>query len=201
MTPVTRPLGFERGLTVVAGVIAVLAGAGGLASGAGWLGASHARRPVLEPLAIAWLAGNWRLAVLGTFALGLLLFTVGSWWVARSLRPEERPDMHLEQDGTGITTDITVAASALAEAIQADAASVTGVRRARARMVCHGSPTVPLTPALRLTLSLRTGTDLRQVWTELEDGVLARARQSLEVDALPTAIRLELDKAAPERVS
>jgi len=55
-------------------------------------------------------------------------------------------------------------------------------------------------PNLRLTLSLQEGTDVRHVWEELDGKVLSRARRALGVEALPTAIRLRLDRAARQRV-
>lgn len=64
------------------------------------------------------------------------------------------------------------------------------------RLVGH-----PGRPGLRLTLWLREGADVREVWSELDSRVLARARESLGIDPLPTAVRIELDTAARQRVS
>ena len=55
-------------------------------------------------------------------------------------------------------------------------------------------------PVVRLQLWLRDGTDVRNVYYELDTRVLARARDSLGVSSLPAAIRIELDAAAPIRV-
>ncbi|MPZ65589.1 MAG: hypothetical protein GEU83_08745 [Pseudonocardiaceae bacterium] len=78
--------------------------------------------------------------------------------------------------------------------MRADADTVTGVHRVRVRLVGD-----PERPGLRLTLSLREGTDLRQVWSELDSLVLARAREALGVTTLRTAVRIELDAVARQR--
>jgi hypothetical protein len=78
--------------------------------------------------------------------------------------------------------------------VRADAETVTGMHRARVRLLGD-----PEHPGLRLTLSLHEGADLRQVWSELDTRVLARAREALGVTTLPTAVRIELDAAARQR--
>ncbi|MGH3999054.1 MAG: alkaline shock response membrane anchor protein AmaP, partial [Pseudonocardiaceae bacterium] len=87
-------------------------------------------------------------------------------------------------------------ASAIADALRADTETVTGVNRARARMV--GTTAAP---AVRLELWLEDGADVRNVYHDLDAQVLTRARDSLGVQSLPTAIRIELDTVAPARVS
>jgi hypothetical protein len=66
------------------------------------------------------------------------------------------------------------------------------VRRARARLVGTDEA-----PALRITLWLADDADIRAVLARLHDEVLAVARTSLGISALPTAVRLELDTSAP----
>ena len=90
---------------------------------------------------------------------------------------------------------MTVTGAAIAAAVQSDAEQVTGVTKARVRSVGDSAR-----PALRLSLWLRQGTDVRRVWEELDSTVLARARESLEVRTLPTAVRLELDAEDGQRV-
>ncbi len=80
--------------------------------------------------------------------------------------------------------------------MRADAETITGVSRARARMV--GTTAIPV---LRLDLWLEDGTDVRDVYRNLDTGVLTRARDSLGVKAMTTTVRIELDAAAPPRVS
>ena len=191
-TSVGRALGFERAVVVVVGFAALLAGALALVVGAGWLGVHRARRPVLDPMLVQWWHDHRQLALVIAIVLGLVLVVVGLWWTARALRPEARPDMRLESGDGG---DLTVASSALVEAVRADAESVTGVKRARVRMAGDLRR-----PNLRLTLGLQEGTNVRHVWDELDDKVLSRARAALETEVLPTAIRLELDRAPRQRV-
>jgi hypothetical protein len=191
-TPAARGLGFERGVVVLVGVVALVAGVASLVVSTGWLGVFRAQRPVLDPLAVQWVRDSPQIAVPAAIVLGIVLVVLGLWWVVRALRPEARPDMRLERAQDG---DLTVAAAALTEAVRADAETISGVTRARVRMA--GSEQ---RPALRLTLSLQEGTNVRQVWEELDGKVLARARQALGTDPVPTAIRLRLDRAPRPRV-
>ncbi|WHT21570.1 alkaline shock response membrane anchor protein AmaP [Crossiella sp. CA-258035] len=189
---VARSARAERVLTGGAGVLAMLLGAGALVLGSGWLGAGRAARPVLDPMIRDWLLAH-RPWVLGVgIALGLLVLVLGLRWVVRSLRPETRPDLRL--DGFG-RSRVMITSSAFAEAVRADAAGVDGVSRAHARLV--GSVE---RPALRLSLWLAEGTDVRAVWQQLDETVLSRARACLGVETLPTAVRLELDSARRQRV-
>ncbi|GAA0541270.1 hypothetical protein GCM10011581_37330 [Saccharopolyspora subtropica] len=191
-TPTGRALGFERVVVVVLGLLALLAGAAALVVGAGWLGAFRAQRPLADPLLVAWVQDHPEWAVPVAIVLGLVLFGFGLWAAARALRPEPRPDMPLERGDDG---SLTVASAALTDAVRADAERVTGVSRARVRMAGSAHR-----PSLRLTLSLQEGTNVRHVWDELDSKVLARARETLGVEVLPTAIRLQLDRAPRQRV-
>ncbi|KFU77513.1 hypothetical protein SAMN04489729_2134 [Amycolatopsis lurida] len=183
-----RSTGTERILTVLIGLLALLGGAAALVVGAGWLGTHRAGRPLVDPIALDWLSRHAVASRLGAIVLGVLLLWLGLWWFFRSLRPEGRPDLELDDD-------LVVTASAISEAVRADAETVDGVGRARVRAVGDKE-----NPALRITLWLVEGTDLKRVWEQLDSTVLARARESLGVDVLPTAVRIELDTAAPQRV-
>lgn len=191
-TPAGRSAAFERGVVVVIGLLAVLAGAAAVVVSTGLLGTNRARRPVLDPLALQWWRENPQIAYPIAIVGGLLLLCLGLWWLLRAMRPEQRPDVRLEQSSGG---RLTVTSNALTEAVRADAEEVTGVTRARARMA--GSDQAP---SLRLTLSLQEGTNVRDVWDELDEKVLARARGALGTDTLPTSIRLRLDRAPRQRV-
>jgi hypothetical protein len=183
-----RSSGTERILTVLIGLVALLGGVAALVVGAGWLGRYRGQRPLLDPIALDWLGRNVLTARIGALVLGLLLLALGLWWFFRSLRPEGRPDLELSDD-------LVVTSSAISEAIRADAETIDGISRARVRAVGDSE-----NPALRITLWLREGTDLKRVWEQFDGTVLTRARESLGVDVLPTAIRLELDTTAPQRV-
>lgn len=183
-----RSTGTERILTVLIGLLALLGGAAVVAVGAGWLGTYRANRSLVDPIALDWLSRNALASRLGAIVLGVLLLWLGLWWFFRSLRPEGRPDLELDDD-------LVVTSSAISEAVRADAETIDGVGRARVRAVGDSD-----NPALRITLWLSEGTDLKRVWEQLDLTVLARARESLGVDVLPTAVRLELDTGAPQRV-
>jgi hypothetical protein len=155
----------------------------------GVLGAGRAARPVLDPLVVEALRAQPVLTRIVAVAVGLALAVLGVVWAARSLRPESRPDLQL---AGGPDTRIVVEATAVAEAVGQQAAALPGVGRARARLVGPEQR-----PALRLTLWLADDADVRAVLAALEDRVLAPARESLELDALPVAVRLELDAVAP----
>lgn len=188
---VARSARLDRITIGVIGALAAAAGGAALVVGAGWLGTARAGRPLADPIALQWLSDNQLLAQLVALAAGVALVVFGLWWVLRTLRPQPQPNLVLEATGPGLV----VTAQAIAEAIRADAESVTGVAEARARVVRVGR-----TPALRLQLWLRHGADVRTVWSELDQQVLARARDSLGVEAIPTAIRLELGSADKQRV-
>ncbi|MBB4684714.1 alkaline shock response membrane anchor protein AmaP [Amycolatopsis jiangsuensis] len=187
-----RSYGAERTLTCLVGAVAVLAGAAALVVGMGWLGRFRGHRPVLDPIAMDWLHGHVLYARIGAIVLGVLLLVLGLWWLLRSLRPERHPDLRLDETPGA---ELTVTSGALAGAVRTDAEQVEGVTRARVRSVGTDAE-----PALRITLWLGEGTEVRRVWEDLEGHVLTRARESLGVDTLPTAVRLELDTAGAARV-
>lgn len=191
-TPIGRGAGFERSAVTLLGLLSLLVGVAALVVGSGVLGTFRSQRPVADPLVVQWLRDNARLAAVIGLVAGLVLLVLGLWWLVRAMRPEPRPDFRLEKSDSG---DLDVTSGALANAVRADAEQVPGVKRARVRMA--GSDR---SPSLRLTLSLQEGTNIRHVWEELDEKVLARARQSLGRETLPTAIRLQLDRAPKQRV-
>jgi hypothetical protein len=182
----------ERVLTSFVGLLALAGGALALVVGFGVLGEWRGRRPLLDPMALEWLGGHATPARIVAIVLGVLLLVLGLRGTLRSLRPEPRPDVDLDRTEGA---ELVVTAAAISGAVQADAEQLDGVSRARVRAV--GSRTAP---ALRVTLWLHEGTDLKSVWEDLDARVLTRARESLGLDVLPTAVRLELDTSAPKRV-
>jgi hypothetical protein len=179
----------ERTLTFLAGAAGLLGGVAVLLVGYGVFGEFRGRRPVLDPIAVDWLGTRAMPAKIVAIVLGVLLVVLGLRWFFRSLRPEGRPDLVLQE------SELTVTATAIANAVRADAEGVAGVSKAQVRSVGDAA-----NPALRLTVSLCEGADLKKVWRELDTRVLARARESLGVEKLPTAVRIELDAAARQRV-
>ncbi|MGX7826739.1 alkaline shock response membrane anchor protein AmaP [Actinokineospora sp. 24-640] len=178
----------ERGLTGIVGLLALIAGIGALVVGAGWLGTFRARTSVLDPAAVAVITERPLLSRLVAIGVGVMFLVVGVWLAVRALRPETHPDLALEED-------LTVTSGAIAAAIGADAERVDGVDRAKATVVGDREA-----PALRLSLWLAEGCDVKNVWRQLDESVLRRARDSLGVASLPTAVRVELGAAGRTRV-
>ena len=192
---VARSAGGDRTLTIVLGLVLVAASVLALLVGYGVFGSFRAQRPVIDPMIVEWVSTHATAARWIAIGIGIVLFLIGLWWTLRSLRPEPRPDVSLsELPGERLTVEH----AAICDAVRHDAELIDGVSRARARLVG-----TPQKPALRLSLTLVEGTDVRDVWADLDGRVLARAREAFAVSALPTAVRLELDASSsptPARV-
>ncbi|MGH3935720.1 MAG: alkaline shock response membrane anchor protein AmaP [Pseudonocardiaceae bacterium] len=188
-----RAAGAQRTLVGLIGFLVLVAGVAVVLAGSGLLGANRAARPVLDPLAVDLLRANQTLARVVSIAAGVVLLVLGLLWVTRAVKPESHPNLLLDASPDH---RLEVSASAIADALRADAETVAGVSRARARMV--GTIAVP---AVRLELWLEDGADVRNVYHDLDSRVLTHARDSLGVHSLPTAIRIELDTVAAARVS
>lgn len=189
----TRRTGAQRTLVGFIGLLGLAAGAAALIVGSGWLGVNRAARPVLDPLILDAMRTHQVLARALAIVAGAVLLILGLLWAVRALSPERRPDLLLDSSPG---SRLQISASAITDAMAADAETITGVNRARARMV--GTTAVPV---VRLSLWLEEGTDVREVYLDLDRRVLARARDSLGVQSLATAVRIELDAVAAARVS
>ncbi len=190
---VARSAGTERTLTTLLALVALAGGIVVLLVGTGALGSARAGRSLVDPIAVDVLRANRSLVLALAIVAGLLLVLLGLWWALRSLRPEPKPDLVLDGSrGTGLT----VSSGAVSEAVRADAETVPGVQRARVRLVGDTD-----NPALRITLWLQQGSDVRDIWNGLDTRVLSRARDALGVERLPAAVRIELDAAEGSRVS
>jgi hypothetical protein len=196
---IARSIAGERTLAVVFGFL--LLAAGGLVTllSYGVFGTARAGRPLLDPMIVEALDAQPLVTRLVAIGGGLLLAVLGLVWAAHALRPERRPDLVLDRgvpDGgvpdSGADTSIVVSAAAAAEAVAAQASALPGVGRARARLV--GTEAAP---AVRITLWLADDADVRDVLARLDTEVLATARGSLGLTALPAAVRLELDHLQP----
>lgn len=183
---VARSAAGDRSIVALIGLVLLAAGVGVALLSYGVFGVARSGRPLLDPIAVAAVAADpllWRgVAIVG----GLLLAVFGLAWVARSVRPEPRPDMRLAD---GPDTTILVSSAALGEAVAGQAGALPGVARARARLV--GSAAAP---ALRVTLWLADDADVRAVLRGLHDEVVATARAAFELPVLPVAVRLELER-------
>jgi hypothetical protein len=182
---IARSAAGERTLAVVVGLLLLAAGTLVALLSYGVFGTARAGRPLMDPMIVEVLRAQPLVARLLAIAGGLLLAVLGLVWTAHSLRPERRPDLVLDSD---TDTAIVVSAAAAAEAVAAQAAALPGVGRARVRLV--GSEAAP---AVRVTLWLTDDADVRDVLARLDHEVLATARSSLGLTALPAAVWLELD--------
>ena len=186
---VARSAAGDRWLVTLIGLVLLAAGVGVTLLSYGVFGTARAGRPLLDPIVVDTLAADpvlWRVIAI---AGGIVLAVLGLAWVARSVRPEPRPDVVL--DG-GPDTTILVSSGAAADAVAAQAGTLAGVGRARARLV--GSTAAP---ALRVTLWLIDDADVRAVLRRLDEEVLATARSALDLPALPVAVRLEVERPHP----
>jgi hypothetical protein len=184
---VARSAAGDRWLVALIGVVLLAAGVSAALLSYGVFGTVGATRPLLDPIIVDIAAAEpvlWRVIAI---AGGIVLAVVGLAWVARAVRPEPRPDLVL--DG-GPDTTILVSSGAAADAVAAQAATLPGIGRARARLV--GSTTAP---ALRVTLWLTDDADVRAVLRRLDEEVLATARSALDLTALPIAVRLEVERS------
>ncbi|WP_034274549.1 alkaline shock response membrane anchor protein AmaP [Haloechinothrix halophila] len=184
-----RPYGVDRTLTFLVGLAVFATATAALIVGFGLFGQVRSQRPLLDPIAINWLTAEPTVARITAITLGVLLTVLGLWWFLYALLPERKPDIDLHHHGNG---RLTVAATAIAVAVRADAEQIDGVSKATARTVGKADR-----PALRLDIWLHESADLKDVWQQLNDHVLSRTRESLGIDTLPTAVRIQLD--APRR--
>lgn len=186
---VARSAGGDRSLAALLGLILLAAGVAVALLSYGVFGTDRSGRPLLDPMIVDWMRANPLPARLIAIGAGVLLAALGLVWAARSVRPEQRPDLHVEG---GAETEIVVASGAVADAVAAQALTLPGVGKAKARMV--GSAQAP---ALRVTLWVSGDCDVTSVLTDLDARVLASARTSLGIAELPVAVRLELDNPPP----
>ena len=184
---VARSTASDRTLVLLSGLVLLVVGVLVVLLGRGTFGVNRAQRPLIDPQISTWIDANATAVRWIAIGVGVVLLIVGLTWAVRSLRPEPRPDV-LISDVPG--QRLSVEHSAIADAVRTDAESIDGVSRARVRLVGDERR-----PALRMTLWLVEDADVRDVWAEVDGRVLARARQAFAVDALPTAVRLELDAA------
>lgn len=186
---VARSSGGDRALAVLVGLVLLAAGVLVALLSYGVFGAARAGRPLLDPMIVDWMRAQPLVARLIAIGTGVVLVVLGLVWAARSVRPEQRPDIQVEAGGD---TEILVTSAAVGDAVAAQALLLPGVGKARARMV--GSARAP---ALRVELWLADDSHVADVLDALETQVLAAARTSLGIAELPVAVRLELDNPPP----
>lgn len=189
LAAIARSAGGDRAVVALLGFVLLAAGVLVVLLSYGVFGGPRATRPLLDPMIVDALRASPLVARLTAIVAGLLLTVLGLVWAAGSLRPERRPDLVL--DG-GPDTSIIITAGAAAEAVAAQASTLPGVGRARARLVGPQH-----SPALRITLWLTDDADVKDVLNRLHGEVVSGVTNSLGLTSLPVAVRLELDGAGP----
>jgi hypothetical protein len=122
---VARSAGGDRWLVALIGLVLLAAGVGVALLSYGVFGTARAGRSLLDPIMVDTVGAEpvlWRVIAI---AGGIVLAVLGLAWVARSVRPEPRPDVVL--DG-GPDTTILVSSGAAADAVAAQAGTLAGCR-------------------------------------------------------------------------
>jgi hypothetical protein len=171
------------GLILLLGAAAVLAR--GLNASSSVLGSPHA--PLLTHGQARYPAkNNWVWPVVA--AASFLIAMVALWWMAAQTRTRAVHRMLLEPDRVHGTT--TLRAEAATGAMTDDLKSHPGIRAADALL--HGPST---TPGLRLNVTAENRADPGAVRAGIENEALSRLRDALELDKIPTVLRLQFSRA------
>lgn len=176
--------GNRIGLALV-GLPLLVCGAAGLAAGSGLLGPSLAAAPVGgaspgDPAAQA-LAWPWTPHVVA--AVALLVTVLGVRWLLVQGRSNRTRRLWLGEDTVAGRTGVP--SGAAGEAVVAQVCEDPRVRRGRARFTESSRE-----PRLWLDLVLTEDADPVDVWRSCRDGAVASLRTSLELERLPTVVRM-----------
>lgn len=179
--------GNRLGLALL-GVPLLAIGGYALARGLGGFGAARAEDRILLPEHGDYFAANrWLWWVIA--ALALVLALLGLRWLLAQSRRETLSGLRLEQGRDGTTE---VEAAGVADALETDLTRHPAVQRAHADLTGTGTA-----PSVRLRLVVAEDTPLDVVRDHLDHRAIPRMRQALEVEHLPTVVRLGTGKPAP----
>jgi hypothetical protein len=171
------------GLILLLGAGAVLAR--GLNASATVLGSPHAalltQGQVQYPAKHAWV---WPVAAAGSFVIAVLAL----WWMTAQSRTGAVRRMPLEPDRLHGTT--TLRADAATGAMTDELKSHPSIRASDALL--HGSAT---NPGLRLSVTAENRADPGRVRAAIETEALSHLRGALELDKIPTVVRLRFSRA------
>jgi hypothetical protein len=171
------------GLILLLGAGAVLARS--LNASTSVFGSQHA--PVLTHGQVQYPTKNswvWPVVAAASFVIaGLAL-----WWMVAQTRVRAVRRMPLEPDRVHGTT--TLRADAVTGAVTDELTSHPSIRGADALL--HGSST---TPHLRLGVTAENRADPALVRADIENEVLPHLRDTLELDRVPTVLRLQFSPA------
>ena len=174
---------------VIVGLILLLGGgavlARGLNASPSILGSSHA--PLLThaqaryPTQHGWV---WPVTAAAAAVIALLAL----WWMAAQTSTKTIRRMPFEPDRIHGTT--VLRADAATGAITDELGSYPGIRSAGAAL--HGSP---LAPGLQLSVTTENRADPATLRTRIETEALPNLRTALELDTIPTVLRVRFSRA------
>ena len=186
----SRVNGVNRTLLGLLGLLLLAAGALGLAVSFGAFGDPNS--PVL-PQAVRDYAADQSWFWWAVAAACLVLALLGLRWLLAQLQTDRVGRLDLTTDDRdGLTT---VHASALTDAVEAEAQDLRGVSGASAHLLDRGGR------RLTLSVDLAQYADIAEIRHTLEDRVVAHARQAIDDPELPVDIELRPGKARSARRS
>ena len=127
-------------------------------------------------------------------AASFLIAALALWWMAAQTRIRAVRRLPLEPDRVHGTTALR--ADAATGAMTDELESHPSIRAADALL--HGSSTPP---GLRLGVIAENRADPRTVRAEIENEALPHLRGALEVDKIPTVVRLQFSRAFDRRIT
>jgi hypothetical protein len=127
-------------------------------------------------------------------AVSFLIAVLALWWMAAQTRSRAVRRMPLEPDRVHGTTALR--ADAATGAMTDELESHPSIRAADALL--HGSST---TPGLRLGVTAENRADPRLVRAGIENEALPHLRGALELDKIPTVVRLQFSRAFDRRIT
>jgi hypothetical protein len=171
----------NRTVLVLIGLVLLAAGVGGLLLSVDLIAGGTGRWPVVPDPVTGFAAGTWWLpwAVAAAAVVAALL---GLWWLLAQFRVDWPTQLDLTGDRPDGTT--TLAAGALTDAVEDDAASIRGVTGASASLRSQ-----PI-QRLDLTVDLAAAADVSEIRRRLEQQTAARTRKVIDQPNLPIWIEL-----------
>jgi hypothetical protein len=182
------------GLAVL-GLVAVLAGAGGLCLSTGVFGSAYPDRTLLANQVGSYAGRNG--AWLWWAAAGAcLLIALASlrWIIALLVSTDRASDITLTRGSRAGTTIMHPAA--LTGAVTREIETYHGIDSAKARVIGESAD-----PELVVAVTAASGTDLAALRHRIEAEALSHARQSLGQPGLPIQLDIDVSHRASERIS
>jgi hypothetical protein len=178
----------NRTVLALIGLVLMAAGVGGLLLSFTLIANGTGRWPVVPDPVVEFATGTYWLPWPAP-PPAVVVALLGLWWLLAQFRVDWPGQLDLTGDRPDGTT--TLAAGALTDAVEDDAASIRGVMGASASL--RSQPT----RRLDLIVNLAAFADLGEVRRRLEQQTVARTRQVIDQPYLP--IRIELRPTRRER--